>query len=58
MAHEPRDETRVVARQALLEAERLGIDGAEFRVIAAAALGDVVEQRREVRELRLAAAWP
>ena len=52
VAHEPGDEPRVVARQPLLEAERLGIDGAELGVVAAAALGDVVEQRREVGDLR------
>ncbi len=51
VAHEPRDETRVVTREALLEAERLGIDAAEFGVVAAAALGDVVKQRGEVDDL-------
>ena len=45
---QPGDQARIVARQALLEAEGLGIDRAELRMVAAAALGDVVEQRREV----------
>ncbi len=53
VAYEPGDQARVVARQALLEAERLGIHRAEFRVVAAAALGDVVEERRHVGDLGL-----
>ena len=48
---EPRDEARVVAAHAVLEAERLRVDGAELRVVAAAAFGDVVEQSREIRDL-------
>ena len=48
------DQARVVTRQALFEAERFGIHRAELRVIAAAALGDVMEQRGEVGDLR---AW-
>ncbi len=51
-AHQPRDETSVVRRQALFEAERLGIDGSKLRVVAAAALGDVMKQCREVADLR------
>ena len=46
VAHQPGDQARVVARQALLEAEGLGVHGAQLGVVAAAALGDVVEQRR------------
>ena len=53
VAHQPGDQARVVARQALLEAERLGVHRAELGMVAAAALGDVVEDRREVGELRL-----
>ena len=49
--HEPRDEARVVAAHAVLETERLGVDRAELRVVAAAAFRDVVEQAREVRDL-------
>jgi hypothetical protein len=49
--HQPGDQARVVARQALFEAERLGVHGAELRVIAAAALGDVMEQRGEIGDL-------
>ena len=52
VAHQPGDQARVVARQALLEAERLGVDRAELGVVAAASLGDVVEQRREQHDLR------
>ncbi len=51
--HQPGDQARVVARQPLFEAESLRVHGAELRVIAAAALGDVVEQRREVGDLEL-----
>ena len=52
VAHQPGDEARVVARQALFEAEGLGIHRAELRVVAAATLGDVVEQRRQIGDLR------
>src|SRR4029078_9043896 len=51
--HEPGDEASVVAAHPVLEAERLGIDRAELRVVAAAALRDVVEQAREVGALGL-----
>ena len=51
MLDEPRDEARLVAAHAVLEAERFRVDGAELRVVAAAALGDVVEESREVRDL-------
>ena len=52
VAHQPGDQARVVAAEALLEAERLGIHRAELGMIAAAALGDVVEQRGEIGDLR------
>ena len=51
--HQPGHQARVVARQSLFEAESLGVHGAELRVVAAAALGDVVEQRREVGDFEL-----
>ena len=53
MLDEPRDEARLVAAHAVLEAERFGVDGAELGVVAAAALRDVVEEPREVRDLGL-----
>src|SRR5690606_151692 len=52
-AHKPRDEPRVVAAHAVLEAEGLRVDRAELGVITAAALRDVVEEPREIRDLRL-----
>ena len=51
--HEPGDEPRVIARQALLEAEGFGVHRAEIGVVAAASLGDVVENCGEVGELGL-----
>ena len=51
IAHEPRDEPRLVAPEALLQAEGLGVDRAELGVIPAPALRDVVEQRGEIGEL-------
>ena len=45
---QPRDQARLVAAESLLQAERFGIDRPQFRMIAAAALGDVVKQRREI----------
>ena len=48
VAHQPGGEARIVGRETLLEAERLGIHRAELGMIAAAALGDVMEQRRQV----------
>ena len=51
IADQPSDEARLVAAEPLLQAKRFRIDGAEFGVVAAAALGDVVEERREVSEL-------
>ncbi len=50
VAHQPGDQARLVAAEPLLQAERLRIDRAELGVIAAAALGDVVKERREVGE--------
>ena len=51
--HQPGDQARVVAREPLLETEGFGVHRAELRVIAAAALGDVVEQRGEIGDLEL-----
>ena len=51
--HEPGDEPRIVTAHPVLETERLGVDRAKLRVVAAAAFRDVVEQAREVRDLRL-----
>jgi hypothetical protein len=51
ITHEPGDEAGVVAREALLEAEGFGIDGAELGVIATATFCDVVKKRREIRDL-------
>ena len=51
VADEPGDEPGIVAREPLFEAERLCVDGAELRVVAAAAFGDVVEQGGEVGDL-------
>ena len=48
VSDQPRDQARLVAAESLFEAERLGIDRPQFRMIAAAALGDVVKQRREI----------
>ena len=56
IAHQPGHQARVVGRQALLEAEGLGIDRAELGVIPAAPLGDVVEQRGQIGDLAAAAA--
>ncbi len=53
MAHEPGDHTRLVLAKPVLQAESLGVDGAEFGVIATAALGDVVKQTAEVGDLGL-----
>ncbi len=46
--HQPCDQARLVPAESLFEAECLGIDRSQFRVIAAAALGDVVKQGREI----------
>ena len=51
VAHEPSHETGVVTSQSLFEAKRLGVDSAKIRVIAAAAFGNVVKERCEVRDL-------
>ncbi len=53
MAHKPDDEFRVLGVKPVPVAELVRIDGAQFRVIAAAALGDVVEDRRHVEQPRL-----
>ena len=52
IADQPGDEARVVTRQALLEAERVGVHRTELGMIAAAALGDVVEQGGEIGDFR------
>src|SRR5205809_4876691 len=44
------DELRVFGRKAMLAAETPGLDPAELRVIASAALGDIVEDRRDVQQ--------
>ena len=46
-------EPRVVARQPLLEAEGLRIDGPQLRMIAAASLRYVVKERGQIGELGL-----
>ena len=51
--YQPRDEARVVPAHAVLETERFRVDGAELRVVAAAAFRDVVKHAREVRDLGL-----
>src|SRR2546425_4416317 len=44
------DELRVFGRKAMLAAETPGLEPAQLRVIASAALGDVVEDRRDVQQ--------
>src|SRR5258708_12598083 len=44
------DELRVLGRKAVLAAEAPGLDPAQLRVIAPAALGDVVEDRGDVQQ--------
>jgi hypothetical protein len=51
VSHQPCHQARLVAPESLFQAERLGVDRSQFRVIAAAALGDVVKQRRQIRDL-------
>ena len=51
MAHQPLDEARVVVAQQVLAAKIAGILFAECGVIAATALGDVVEQRPQIQAL-------
>ena len=51
--HQPGHQAGLVARQALLQAESLGVHGAELGMIAATALGQVVEQRAEIDDLLL-----
>ena len=52
IAHQPSDETRVVACQSLFETERFGIDCAKIGMIATTAFGDVVKERGEIGDLR------
>ena len=51
--HQERDEVGVVSVQPVLAAEATGIPRAELAVVAAAPLGDVVEERRDVQQPRL-----
>src|SRR5437667_4243367 len=44
------DELRVFGRKSMLPAETPGLDPPQPRVIASAALGDVVEDRRDVQQ--------
>ena len=48
LADEPRDEVGILRGQRVLLAEALRIAGAEHRMVAAASLGDVVEQAGQV----------
>ena len=48
---QPGDELGVLLREAVLAAEAPGIAGAQRGVVAAAALGDVVEEAGEVEHL-------
>ena len=43
VAHQPCDQAGLVSAEALFQAEGFGVDGAQFRMIAAAALGDIVK---------------
>ena len=51
LAHQPLDEARVVVAQQVLAAKIAGILFTERGVIAAAALGDVVEQCAQIQPL-------
>ena len=51
IANQPRDELRFVLAHPVLQAERLGVYGAEFGVITAATFGNVVKQPRKIRDL-------
>src|SRR5881296_1695735 len=44
------DELRVFGRKAMLAAETPGLEPVQLRVIASAALGDIVEDRRDVQQ--------
>ncbi len=48
--HEPGDQTGVIRRQSLFQAERFGIHRSKLGVIAAASFGNVVEQRGEITD--------
>ena len=57
--HQPDDQSGVpVAADDDECAEGFGIDRAQFRVIAAAALADVVVQPGEINQLGLGQLWP
>ena len=51
---QPGDEIRVLARESVPAAEAARVHRAQLRVVAAAPLGDVVEEGREVEQLGLA----
>ena len=53
VAYEPRHDARLVLAEAVFEAEGLRVDRAEFGMISAATLGDVVEQAGEIGDFRL-----
>ena len=52
VADQPRDGARLVPAHAVFEAEGFGIDRPEFRMIAAATFGDIMEQAGQVRDFR------
>ncbi len=54
VAHQPGDQSTLVAIEAVQLAELQRIDGAELRVIATPPLGDVVEQGGDAEQLRFA----
>ncbi len=51
ISHQPRHQARLVAAEALFQAKGLRVHRAQFGVVAAAALGDVVEQGRKIGDL-------
>ena len=56
VSHQPRDSSCFVLAEAVFQAERLGINSAEFRVITAASLGNVMKQAAQIRNLGLCEA--
>ena len=53
LAHQPGHQFGIEGREVVPQAERVRVLGAEFRMVAAAALGDVVEQAGKIQQLRL-----
>ena len=51
VAHQPRNESRIIRRQSLLQAERLGIHATQLGMIAAASFGNVMEEGGEIGDL-------